>query len=79
MPIAVRRLSAASLPVDIVLSDGDSMAGQLLSEAGEVRITAQLSPSGQPGAANASHMAVSAPVLASAKAQTTVNLSLKAL
>ena len=79
MPIAVRRLSAASLPLDIVLSDGDSMAGQLLSEAGEVRITAQLSPSGQPGAANASHMAVSQPVLASADAQTTVNLSLKAL
>ncbi|MEM1404691.1 MAG: c-type cytochrome biogenesis protein CcmI [Pseudomonadota bacterium] len=79
MPIAVRRLSAASLPLDIVLTDGDSMAGQLLSNAGEVRITAQLSPSGQPSAANASHMAVSEPVLASSETQVTVNLRLKPL
>ena len=40
MPIAVRRLQAAQLPLTLRLSDGDSMAGQLLSEAGAVLVSA---------------------------------------
>jgi cytochrome c-type biogenesis protein CcmH len=64
MPIAVRRLQAAQLPLTLRLSDGDSMAGQLLSEAGAVLVSAQLSANGQPGAANASLSGVGGPVSA---------------
>ncbi|MFT6770614.1 tetratricopeptide repeat protein [Congregibacter sp.] len=64
MPIAVRRLRAAQLPLTLRLSDGDSMAGQLLSEAGDVLVSAQLSANGQPGAANASLTGVGGPIAA---------------
>lgn len=64
MPIAVRRLQAAELPLTLRLSDGDSMAGQLLSENGAVEVSAQLSGNGQPGAANASLTGLGGPVSA---------------
>lgn len=62
MPLAVRRLRAADLPLTLRLSDADSMAGALLSEAGEVVVSAQLSRNGQPGAANALFRGESPPV-----------------
>ncbi|MEO1078167.1 MAG: c-type cytochrome biogenesis protein CcmI [Pseudomonadota bacterium] len=64
MPVAVRRLQAAELPVQLRLTDQDAMAGQLLSEAGRVVVTAQLSSNGQPGEANALLSGVSVPVVA---------------
>ncbi|MEM6773482.1 MAG: cytochrome C biogenesis protein [Pseudomonadota bacterium] len=64
MPVAVRRLQAAELPVQLRLTDRDAMAGQLLSEAGRVVVSAQLSSNGQPGEANALLSGVSGPVVA---------------
>lgn len=64
MPIAVRRLQGAELPTTLRLSDGDSMAGQLLSEAGEVVVSAQVSTNGQPGLANAALSGTGEPVVA---------------
>ena len=62
MPIAVQRITAAQLPAVLRLEDGNSMAGQLLSEAGEVMVFAQLSPGGQPGEANATWLGQVGPV-----------------
>lgn len=59
MPIAVRRLRVGDLPARIQLGDGDSMAGQLLSETASVRIFAQVSSDGTPGAESALLSAVS--------------------
>ncbi|WOJ96037.1 cytochrome C biogenesis protein [Congregibacter brevis] len=64
MPIAVRRLRAGQLPISFRLSDGDSMAGQLLSQAGDVVVSAQISLNGQPGAANAAYTGAAAPISA---------------
>lgn len=64
MPIAVRRLRAADLPLSLRLSDADSMAGQLLSAAGEVVVSAQVSRNGQPGESNAAFTGRSDPVIA---------------
>lgn len=64
MPVAVRRLQAAQLPLTLRLSDGDAMAGQRLSEAGSVLVTAQLSANGQPGEANALLSGVAGPIAA---------------
>lgn len=46
MPLAVKRLAVADLPVRITLSDADSMAGQQLSRQTAVAISAHLSLSG---------------------------------
>lgn len=62
MPIAVQRLSAAQLPVTLRLDDNNSMAGQKLSASGEVEVVVQVSPSGQPGEANASWLGKAGPV-----------------
>jgi cytochrome c-type biogenesis protein CcmH len=62
MPIAVQRLSAAQLPLTLRLDDSNSMAGRKVSEFASVVVAAQISPSGQPGEANASWVATSAPV-----------------
>jgi cytochrome c-type biogenesis protein CcmH len=53
MPIAVRRMQGAQLPLTLRLDDSNSMAGQKLSETESVMVVVQVSPSGQPGAANA--------------------------
>lgn len=75
MPIAVRRLSAGDLPLTLRLSDADSMAGQLLSAAGAVRVSAQLSTNGQPGLANARLSGAAGPVAAGgAEASVTIVL-----
>lgn len=65
MPIAVRRLVPSEFPLTLRLSDSDSMAGRLLSEAGDVVISAQLSRNGQPGEQNAAFTARSGPLQAS--------------
>lgn len=77
MPIAVRRLSAGDLPLTLRLSDADSMAGQLLSAAGAVRVSAQLSTNGQPGRANARLSGAAGPVAAGG-AEATVTIVLGA-
>ena len=48
MPVAVKRLTAAQLPLTLRLDDAASMAGQKISELEQVLIIARLSPSGQP-------------------------------
>ncbi|WP_439106763.1 tetratricopeptide repeat protein [Congregibacter sp.] len=78
MPIAVRRFQAAQLPTELRLSDGDSMAGQLLSEAGEVVVSAQVSVNGQPGLANASFSGSSESVVAGGP-DTTISIELRAI
>lgn len=75
MPIAVRRLQANELPLTLRLSDADSMAGQRLSEAGEVVITAQLSRNGQPGRDNAAFIG-SAPAIAAGDEDVAVTVEL---
>ncbi len=65
MPIAVQRFSAAQLPLELRLDDQNSMAGQKLSEAGEVIVAVQVSPSGQPGKANASYLGQAGPLMPS--------------
>ena len=75
MPIAVRRLSAGDLPLTLRRSDADSMAGQLLSAAGAVRVSAQLSVNGQPGLANARLSGAAGPVaVGGAEASVTIVL-----
>ena len=74
MPIAVRRLTAAQLPLSFELRDADAMAGQKLSEAGPVRVSAQLSRNGQPGAANARFSGESEVVEASDEASVSIEL-----
>jgi len=64
MPVAVRRLAAGQLPLTLRLSDEDAMAGQRLSQAGEVIVTAQISANGQPGEANALFIGASDPISA---------------
>ncbi len=53
MPIAVQRLAASQLPATLRLDDSSSMAGQKLSEAGEILVLVQVSPAGTPGEENA--------------------------
>jgi cytochrome c-type biogenesis protein CcmH len=49
MPVAVKRLTAAQLPVTLRLDDASSMAGQKISELAMVDVVARVSPTGQPG------------------------------
>ena len=49
MPVAVKRFTAAQLPVTLRLDDASSMAGQKISELAAVDVVARVSPSGQPG------------------------------
>jgi cytochrome c-type biogenesis protein CcmH len=62
MPIAVQRLSGADLPVTLRLDDGNSMAGQKLSQTASVIVAVQVSASGQPGEANASWLGQVGPI-----------------
>ena len=62
MPIAVQRLQAGELPVTLRLDDSNSMAGQKLSEAGEVVVVVQVSPEGMPGEENASWLGRAGPL-----------------
>jgi cytochrome c-type biogenesis protein CcmH len=74
MPVAVQRFVAGRLPSRLRLDDSHSMAGQKLSQAGEVRVFVQVSPDGRPGAENASFTGSSEPVTAGADAEVTVQL-----
>jgi cytochrome c-type biogenesis protein CcmH len=50
MPLAAKRLTLAELPLDIVLTNNDAMAGRSLADVGEVIVGARLARSGQPTA-----------------------------
>lgn len=69
MPIAVQRLSGADLPVTLRLDDGNSMAGQKLSQTASVIVAVQVSASGQPGEANASWLGQVGPIAPSDDAE----------
>jgi len=62
MPVAVARLKGSDLPITLRLDDRNSMAGQKLSAVASATVVVQVSPSGQPGAANASLVAQVGPV-----------------
>lgn len=74
MPVAVQRFVAGRLPPRLRLDDRHSMAGQKLSQAGEVRVFVQVSPDGRPGVENASFTGSSEPVTAGADTEVTVQL-----
>ncbi|MFT4520455.1 MAG: cytochrome c-type biogenesis protein CcmH [Halioglobus sp.] len=62
MPIAVQRLSAMEFPFELRLDDSSSMAGQKISDTASVIVAVQVSPSGSPGAVNASWMGEAGPI-----------------
>jgi len=62
MPIAVQRLTGAELPVTLRLDDGNSMAGQKLSQAASVIVAVQVSPDGRPGEEGATWLGQVGPV-----------------
>jgi cytochrome c-type biogenesis protein CcmH len=62
MPIAVQRLQGSQLPITLRLDDSKSMAGQKLSEIASVLVIVQVSPSGQPGEANATWLGQAGPL-----------------
>ncbi|MEM1111790.1 MAG: cytochrome C biogenesis protein [Pseudomonadota bacterium] len=62
MPIAVQRLTGQALPATLRLDDRHSMAGQKISTTETVMVLVQVSPSGQPGEANASWLGQAGPV-----------------
>ncbi|MEH6610599.1 MAG: cytochrome C biogenesis protein [Halioglobus sp.] len=76
MPIAVQRFQAGQLPVTLRLDDQSSMAGQQLSQAGEVVVVVQVSPEGKPGEANASYLGEAGPLLPSIDSEP-VNIQLR--
>lgn len=76
MPVAVQRFQAGQLPILLRLDDQSSMAGQQLSEAGEVVIVVQVSPDGKPGEANASYLGEAGPLLPSLNLEP-VNIQLR--
>jgi cytochrome c-type biogenesis protein CcmH len=63
MPIAVRRLTAAQLPVTLRLDDSNSMAGQKLSDTESVLVVVQVSPDGRPGESTASWLGQAGPLV----------------
>jgi cytochrome c-type biogenesis protein CcmH len=76
MPIAVQRFQAGQLPIQLRLDDQNSMAGQQLSQAGEVVVVVQVSPEGKPGEANASYLGEAGPLLPSIDSEP-VNIQLR--
>ena len=66
MPIAVQRLQAQQLPLTLRLDDGNSMAGQKLSETRSVLVVVQVSPGGTPGEAGATFLGEAGPLEPSA-------------
>jgi cytochrome c-type biogenesis protein CcmH len=62
MPIAVQRLQAQQLPLTLRLDDGNSMAGQKLSETPSVLVVVQVSPGGTPGEAGATFLGQAGPL-----------------
>jgi cytochrome c-type biogenesis protein CcmH len=69
MPIAVQRLQGSQLPITLRLDDGNSMAGQKLSETESVVVIVQVSPSGRPGEANASWLGQAGPLAPSLESE----------
>ena len=50
MPLAARKLTLADLPIDIVLTNNDAMAGLSIADVDQVQVGARLARSGQPAA-----------------------------
>jgi len=69
MPIAVQRLQAQQLPLTLRLDDGNSMAGQKLSETDSVLVVVQVSPGGTPGEAGATFLGEAGPLEPSASTE----------
>ena len=76
MPIAVQRFQAGQLPIQLRLNDQNSMAGQQLSQAGEVVVVVQVSPEGKPGEDNASYLGEAGPLLPSLDSEP-INIQLR--
>lgn len=66
MPVAVQRLAGAQLPLTVRLDDGNSMAGQKLSELASVLVLVQVSPDGRPGEEAATWLGRAGPLAPSA-------------
>lgn len=75
MPTAVVRRSAATWPLEIQLTDAEAMAGQQISVLESVEVEVQVSPSGQPGLANATWYAKADNVVPSQDAAVTLKLA----
>lgn len=62
MPVAVVRLQAAQLPLDVRLDDSKSMAGQKLSSLDSIVVAVQVSPGGRPGEESATWVGSAGPL-----------------
>ncbi len=62
MPLAVVRLQASQLPMDVRLDDSKSMAGQKLSSVESIAVVVQVSPEGRPGEENATWLGAAGPL-----------------
>ncbi len=75
MPTAVVRRAATEWPLTVRLTDAEAMAGQKLSTLESVEVEVQISPTGQPGLANASWTATANNVVPSRDATVSLSLS----
>lgn len=62
MPVAVVRLQASQLPMDVRLDDSKSMAGQKLSSLDAIAVVVQVSPEGRPGEDGATWLGSAGPL-----------------
>jgi len=62
MPVAVVRLLASQLPIDVRLDDSKSMAGQKLSSLESIAVVVQVSPEGRPGEESATWLGSAGPL-----------------
>ncbi|MFK8048040.1 MAG: cytochrome C biogenesis protein [Halioglobus sp.] len=62
MPVAVVRLLASQLPMDVRLDDSKSMAGQKLSSLDSIAVVVQVSPEGRPGEESATWLGSAGPL-----------------
>lgn len=69
MPVAVVRLLASQLPIDVRLDDSKSMAGQKLSELDSIAVVVQVSPEGRPGEESATWLGSAGPLSPSLESQ----------
>jgi cytochrome c-type biogenesis protein CcmH len=72
MPVAVVRLQASQLPMDVRLDDSKSMAGQKLSSLDAIAVVVQVSPEGRPGEDSATWLGSAGPLSPSLDTQAIV-------
>ena len=75
MPTAVVKRAAQELPLSVRLTDGSAMAGQRISTLEVVDIEVQVSPSGQPGRAQASWLGEALKIKPSVDAEVVITLN----